>query len=80
MQTSIYIPDKVAKRLESFVERGSDNRNKVIVEAIEEFLDRQEQKREWSPQIQLWFEQPEIEEKFNLHREDHGWGEFTFDE
>ena len=80
MQTSVYIPDKVAKRLEDFVGKVNDNRNKIIVEAIEEYLDRQEQKREWSPLIQSWFSQPEVEEELVLRREDHGWGDFTFEE
>lgn len=80
MQTSVYIPEAVAKRLESFVGKVNYNRNKIIVEAIEEYLDRQEQKREWSSQIQLWFKEPEIEEELELHREDHGYGEFTFGE
>jgi predicted transcriptional regulator len=56
------------------------NRNKIIVEAIEEYLDRQEQKREWSPEVQLWFTQPEVEAELDLHREDHGWGDFTFED
>lgn len=80
MQTSVYIPDKVAKRLENLLVRVNHNRNKIIVEAIEEYLDRQEQKREWSPEIQLWFSQPEVEEELDLHREDHDWGDFTFED
>ena len=80
MQTSVYLPDRVAQRLENFVGKISSNRNKVIVEAIEEYLDRQEQSREWSPEIQLWFSQPEVEEELDLHREDHDWGDFTFEE
>ncbi|MEM9271678.1 MAG: hypothetical protein AAGA80_01765 [Cyanobacteria bacterium P01_F01_bin.143] len=80
MQTSVYIPDKVAKRLENFLVQVNHNRNKIIVEAIEEYLDRQEQKREWSPEIQLWFSQPEVEEELDLHREDHDWGDFTFED
>lgn len=80
MQTSVYIPDEIAKRLESFVGRAERNRNKIIVEAIKEYLDKQERSREWSPEIQLWFTQPEVETELELHREDHGWGEFTFEE
>ncbi|MEO1006366.1 MAG: ribbon-helix-helix protein, CopG family [Cyanobacteria bacterium J06638_38] len=80
MQTSVYLPDEVAQRLENFVGRVNHSRNKVIVEAIEEYLDKQEQKREWSPEIQLWFSQPEVKEELDLHREDHDWGDFTFEE
>jgi len=80
MQTSVYIPDKVAKRLENFLVQVNHNRNKIIVEAIEEYLDRQEQKREWSPEIQLWFSQLDVEEELDLHREDHDWGDFTFED
>ena len=80
MQTSVYIPDSVAQRLENFVGRADRNRNKIIVEAIEEYLDKQEQKKVWSPQIQLWFSQPEVKEELNLHREDHGWGDFSFED
>jgi len=80
MQTSVYIPDKVAKRLENFLVQVNHNRNKIIVEAIEEYLDRQEKKREWSPEIQLWFSQLDVEEELDLHREDHDWGDFTFED
>ena len=80
MQTSIYIPDRVAKRLENFMGKVDSNRNKIIVEAIEEYLDRQEQTEEWSPRIQLWFTQPEVESQLDLHREDRGWGDFTFED
>lgn len=79
MQTSVYIPEQVAKRLENFVGKVSHKRNKIIVEAIEEYLDRQEQQKQWSPQIQLWFSQPEVEEELDLHREDHDYGDFTFE-
>ena len=80
MQTSVYIPDSVAQRLENFVGKGDLSRNKIIVEAIEEYLDKQEQKQEWNPKIQLWFSQPEAEEELDLHREDHGWGDFAFED
>jgi len=80
MQTSVYIPNSVAQRLENFVGKGDLSRNKIIVEAITEYLDKQEQKQEWSHKIQLWFSQPEEEEELDLHREDHGWGDFSFED
>ena len=41
-------------------------------------LNNFEGKREWNTQVQSWFFEPEVEEKFDLHSEDHCWGNFTF--
>ena len=82
MNTSLHIPSDIANRLTKFLDEQEGktlSRNKVIVEAIAEYLDRQEKKKEWSPKLLEWFSQPEITEEFDLSEEDHDWGDFSFD-
>ena len=56
MNTSLYLPDELAKRLEKYVKtlQSGSSRNKVIALAVEEFLDRQDTASQWSRDVLEW--------------------------
>ncbi|MGL6344287.1 MAG: hypothetical protein ACRC80_34720 [Waterburya sp.] len=83
MNTSIHIPDPLAQRLKDYLNRHNNrlnlSRNAVIVEAIADWLDKQEPVLEWSKEIQDWCSQPpEKEDIFELARDEQNWGDFSF--
>ncbi|MGL5944154.1 MAG: hypothetical protein ACRC2S_28055 [Waterburya sp.] len=86
MNTSIHIPEALAQRLNDYLERRNNDsnlsRNAAIVEAIRDWLDRQEPVREWSNEILNWCSQAKSEESeediFELAREEQDWGDFSF--
>ena len=56
MNTSLYLPDALAKRLDSYVKtlQSGTSKNKVIALALEEFLNRQDTKNQWSKEVLDW--------------------------
>lgn len=85
MNTSIHIPEPLAQRLNDYLGRrdkeSKQSRNAVIVEAIRDWLDKQEPVKEWSKEIVEWCSQPELLENdgdyFDLAREEQDWGDFS---
>jgi predicted transcriptional regulator len=75
MNTSIHIPEDLAQRLQKFVKEESvkTSKNSVIIQAIEQFLDQQE--NSWGQEFLAWGNGEEIE-SLDLDREDF-WGEET---
>ena len=84
MNTSIHIPEPLAQRLNDYLDRrdkeSKQSRNAVIVEAIRDWLDKQEPVREWSQEVVEWCSQPELaigEDYFELARNEQDWGDFS---
>jgi predicted transcriptional regulator len=75
MNTSIHIPEDLAQRLQKFVKEESvkTSKNSVIIQAIEQFLDQQE--NSWGQEFLAWGNGEEIE-SLDLDREDF-WAEET---
>lgn len=73
MNTSIHIPDSLAARLQKYLEHnpGSSSRNSIIVEAIEEYLNKQENSSTWSDEFLSWQGYPGLE----IDRSQENWEE-----
>lgn len=69
MKTSLHLPDTVAQRLDNLVKRKSETKNKIIVDALIEYLDKEENVVDWSPQFLAWAELPPEEEGLEIERE-----------
>ena len=56
MNTSLYLPDNLAKRLDNYLKnlQSGTSKNKVIALALEEFLDRQDTENRWSKAVMDW--------------------------
>lgn len=56
MNTSLYLPDELAKKLDSYVKnlQSGISKNKVIALAIEEFLNQKEIENQWSKEVMDW--------------------------
>lgn len=56
MNTSLYLPDELAKRLDNYVKNleSGISKNKVIAIALEEFLNQQETENQWSKEVMDW--------------------------
>ncbi|MEO0926357.1 MAG: hypothetical protein AAFY63_10865 [Cyanobacteria bacterium J06643_13] len=54
--TSIHLPDEISARLKKYSDKigKAQSTNKIIVNAIEEYLDRYEGKYEWSDRFLSW--------------------------
>ncbi|MGD1920796.1 MAG: hypothetical protein ACFCAD_19080 [Pleurocapsa sp.] len=76
MNTSLHLPDDVAKRLDAYISQNKEkiSRNKIIVRAIEEMLERNKPKSHWSDEVLNWKGEPGLE----LDRESQDWGDFSF--
>lgn len=56
MNTSLYLPDKLAKKLDDYIKnlQSGTSKNKVIALALEQFLDRQDAENKWSKEVMEW--------------------------
>ncbi len=56
MNTSLYLPDELAKKLDSYVKnlQSGISKNKVIALALEEFLNQKEIENQWSKEVMDW--------------------------
>lgn len=57
MNTSVYIPQEIARRLDRYIASGNStesSKNAFIVKAIEQRLNELEIKENWSPEILDW--------------------------
>ena len=56
MNTSLYLPDELAKRLDKYVKSipSGTSKNKVIALALEEFLERKDLENKWSQKVMDW--------------------------
>lgn len=82
MNTSVHIPEPLAQRLNDYLDKRNNDsslsRNAAVVEAIRDWLDRQEPVREWSKEILDWCSQPQSEEDiFELAIDEQNWGDFS---
>ena len=79
MNTSIHIPDPLAQRLNDHLEKlnreSNISRNAIIVEAIRDWLNKQEPIVEWSDEVKQWCSQSKTD--FDLAREEQDWGNFS---
>ena len=79
MNTSIHIPDALAQRLNEHLEKlnreSNISRNAIIVEAIRDWLNKQEPVVEWSDEVKQWCSQSKND--FDLAREEQDWGDFS---
>jgi predicted transcriptional regulator len=73
MNTSIHIPDDLVQRLQKFLKEKPQktSKNSIIIQAIEQFLDEQE--NSWGQEFLEWEKREELE-SLELDREDF-WGE-----
>ena len=61
MNTSVHIPKAISDRLDTYLRYHKTSKNKVIVEAINNFLIEQEDVDTWNPDILNWQGVPEAE-------------------
>ena len=56
MNTSVHIPDELARRLENHISSNSEmkSKNAFIVKAIGQLLDEVESEENWCPEIMAW--------------------------
>lgn len=74
MKTSVHLPDVVAKRLEHHLcQQKSTSKNKLIVKAITEYLDKVENKIDWSPDFLAWADGEPEAEGLEIDRSDANW-------
>jgi predicted transcriptional regulator len=73
MNTSIHIPDDLVQRLQKFLKEKPQktSKNSIIIQAIEQFLDEQE--NSWGQEFLEWEKREELE-SLELDRKDF-WGE-----
>lgn len=76
MKTSLHIPDAIAERLNKHISVGQlTSKNKIIVDAIVEYLDKIENTVDWSPRFLAWAEGEPEEEGLDIDRSDSSWRE-----
>lgn len=68
MNTSLHIPQEISDRLNAFLGYRKISKNKLIVQAIEEFLDKQEQEQ-GCEDILNWQGVPGVEFDLELDRD-----------
>ncbi|MCC0179810.1 hypothetical protein I4641_23000 [Waterburya agarophytonicola K14] len=61
MNTSIHIPAELSDRLNTYLKFHQMPKNKLIVKAIEEFLESRENEDTWHPDILNWKGVSEVE-------------------
>jgi len=61
MNTSIHIPKELSDRLNTYLKFHEMPKNKLIVRAIEEFLESRENEDGWHPDILNWQGVSEVE-------------------
>lgn len=68
MNTSVYLPDSLAQRLEKYIadRQPEISKNRVIALAIEQFLNREDAENRWSQAVMDW----QGVEGFELNREE----------
>ncbi len=56
MNTSLYLPDELAKRLDNYVKslQSGVSKNKIIALALEEFLAQKDAENKWSKEVMDW--------------------------
>ena len=56
MNTSLYLPDELAQRLDNYVKSRPSgvSRNKIIALALEEFLAQKDVENQWSKEVMDW--------------------------
>lgn len=57
MNTSVHIPDDIARRLENYISSSNcdvNSKNAFIVKAIGQLLDEVESEENWCPEIMAW--------------------------
>ena len=56
MNTSLYLPDELAKRLDNYVKslHSGVSKNKIIALALEEFLAQKDAENKWSKEVMDW--------------------------
>lgn len=67
--TSIHLPDKISARLKKYSNKvgKAQSTNKIIINAIEEYLDKYEGRHEWSNEFLSWSGEEEAD-GFELDR------------
>ncbi len=68
MNTSIHIPEDISDRLNTYLKYHKIPKNKLIVKAIAEFLDKQEQ-AQWHEDILNWQGVPGVEFDLDVDRD-----------
>ena len=63
MNTSIYIPDELTKRLDRYLKYSDEktSKNAIVVKALDEYLTRREANTEWSDRFLEWQGHPGLE-------------------
>lgn len=69
MNTSIHIPKEIRDRLNTYLKHHKIPKNKLIVKAIEEFLEKEEQSRSRHEDIFNWQGVPGVEFDLELDRD-----------
>jgi hypothetical protein len=69
MNTSIHIPKDISDRLNTYLKHHKLTKNKLIVKAIEEFLEKEEQSRGRHEDIFNWQGVPGVEFELELDRD-----------
>jgi predicted transcriptional regulator len=59
MNTTIYLPDDLAEKLQQYTDTQEESRNFIIATAINEYLERKSKK--WSKSVLEWQGDPEFE-------------------
>ena len=56
MNTSLYLPDELAERLDNYVKhlQSGASKNKIIALALEEFLAKKDAENKWSKEVMDW--------------------------
>ena len=56
MNTSLYLPEELAKRLDNYVKslQSGVSKNKIIALALEEFLAQKDAENKWSKEVMDW--------------------------
>ncbi len=67
MNTSIHIPDEIDDRLKTYLKTHKISKNRLIVKAIEEFLDKQK-RSQWHEDVLNWQGVPKVGFDLELDR------------
>ena len=68
MNTSLHLPKEVSDRLKVYVNKHKVSKNKLIVDVIKKFLDKEEQKQK-EEAVLSWQGIPDIEFNLELDRD-----------
>jgi metal-responsive CopG/Arc/MetJ family transcriptional regulator len=68
MNTSIHIPKEISDRLNTYLKHHKISKNKLIVKAIGDFLDKQEQ-TQWHEDLLNWQGVPGVEFDLEVDRD-----------